>query len=331
MTYPLTFASSRDYALSTSSNQRPSFAAREQGGQPPSSGFFTSVTHDMPFMGGSCGEPKGSPVLARSANPHVSARQFCSWGAENINRLARSMIMSKSKSASAPSKFISRIFNSKLPAGLKVTEYAWENEYRGTDAAFINAGLIKPEWLPGLPGNPKGRVMVGLVNGEMRILPAGPFPTDDQFNNGFIAIRRSSKGRLIVSIYCLKKEREKREEAGYLERKKRLIEEVRKEIDKGVAELTTSPGAYVWRGSHTIRAFANGIRSSLTDSFGYSGGYSFLVELIAEFDSTVARLNQMINDAPISFDEEKRQKEIVGIKNQVLAKYPGLTDKDIEQ
>jgi hypothetical protein len=108
------------------------------------------------------------------------------------------------------------------------------------------------------------------------------------------------------------------------------MSEAQKEIDKGIAELPTSPEAYVSRGRHTIRAFTNAIRCSLTDSYGHSGGYGFPSELLAEFDSAVARLNQMINNAPISFDEEKRQKDIVGIRDQVLEKYEGLTDKDIE-
>jgi hypothetical protein len=109
--------------------------------------------------------------------------------------------------ASAPSEFISAIFSSKVPAGLKLKEYEWENEYRGTVTAFIESGLIKSKWLPGQPGNPKGTVLIGLVDGEMAVLPPAPYPTDDHYDRGFISVRRSTKSRLIVSVYCPKDER----------------------------------------------------------------------------------------------------------------------------
>lgn len=86
----LTSALSPDYSLLAGAHHRPGLTAWKQGGQPPPSGFFTSVIHEMPFLGGSCGRVKALPVLARSVNPHVSAHPFDSGGAENINRLARS-------------------------------------------------------------------------------------------------------------------------------------------------------------------------------------------------------------------------------------------------
>lgn len=90
VSFPLTSACNRDYASSTSANHWAGLAAWKLGGHPPLSGFFTSVIHEMPFLGGSCGRAKALPVLARSANPHVSAHPFSSGGAENLNRLARS-------------------------------------------------------------------------------------------------------------------------------------------------------------------------------------------------------------------------------------------------
>ena len=103
MTFFLTSAPRRDYSVSAGANHQTGLASCEQGGQPPLSGFFTSVIQDTQFMGGSCGEPKGSPVLARYANPHESAHPIGVGRAENINRLARSNTMPKStKRASAP-------------------------------------------------------------------------------------------------------------------------------------------------------------------------------------------------------------------------------------
>jgi hypothetical protein len=260
----------------------------------------------------------------------VSAHPFDSGGAENLNRLARRNIMRTSKSASAPSKFISAIFNSATPDGLQLTEHEWENKYRGTEAAFIKSGIIKPDWIPGQLGNAKKRVRVAIVDGRMKVLPPRSLATDYQWSHGYICITRSTKGNLTVSVNCLEREVERREEIGNLERKKERIETVRKQIDKSIAELPMSPDEYLRGQLHTIRAFTSTIRISLAEGFGYSGGYGFNGDLKAEFDSIVERLNQMVSDTPISFNQEKKQKEIACIKKKVLAGYGGLMDKDIE-
>ena len=186
--------------------------------------------------------------------------------------------------------------------------------------------MIKPEWLPGAPGNPKGTVNVGLINGEMKVLPADPsFPTTEQCDNGFILIRRSSKGRLAVSLFCLKQEREKRVEAEGLERAKERTEEAYKKIDKNLSELPTNPGAFAKRQIHTLESFMSIIRGSLIEGCGYSGGYSFQSDLIDEFDECAARLIKMTQDANIYFSQEKRQKEIADIRDRVLQQYPGIS------
>ena len=99
----------------------------------------------------------------------------------------------------APSKFISAIFDNEVPEGLTVTEREWENEYRGTEAAFIEAGLIKPEWLPGHLGNTKRTVTVAIIDGEMKVLPPLSRITNYEWENGYICITKLSKGRLVVS------------------------------------------------------------------------------------------------------------------------------------
>lgn len=91
MTFPLTSAFHQDYSLFAGAHHRSSLKARMQGGQPPPSGFFTSVISRLPFLGGPCGREKSLPVLARSFNPHVSAHPFESGGADYLNRLARSI------------------------------------------------------------------------------------------------------------------------------------------------------------------------------------------------------------------------------------------------
>jgi hypothetical protein len=234
-------------------------------------------------------------------------------------------------SLSAPSEFISAIFNSEVPEGLTLTESEWDNEYQGTEEAFLKAGFIKPEWLPGHAGNPKRKVTVTIIDGELKVLPPrfASKVTNYQWGNGYVCITKSSAG-LTVAVNCLKEEFEKREEVGNLKRKAERIEEARKEIDKHIFELPTRPELYLRRSRHTTRAFISGIRDNLIDSFGYSGGFSFPGELIAEFDSFVVRFNRLLDDTSITFDEEKRNKDIAGIQKKVLEKYRGLTDADLQ-
>jgi hypothetical protein len=51
MTFPLTSAFHRDYAFPAAKKQRSRLASRKLGGQPPLSGFFTSVIQDTHFYG----------------------------------------------------------------------------------------------------------------------------------------------------------------------------------------------------------------------------------------------------------------------------------------
>lgn len=231
----------------------------------------------------------------------------------------------QSNGASASSQFISAIFASKTPEGLKLTEYEWENEYRGTETAFIESGFIKSEWLPGKPGNAKRTVRVGIKDGEMEIIPIRSLPTDDQWKNGLITITRSSKKRLIVSVNCLPEEFEKREEAEFAKRKQGYIQKAHAEIEKKISELPANPHAFLERTQHTVRCFVSVILNGLADGCGYSGGYRFSSDVITAFEAGTAHAAQLIQEAHIHFDPEIRQKEITDIQNEVWAKYPCLS------
>lgn len=231
-----------------------------------------------------------------------------------------------SQGASAPSKFISAIFAGKTPEGLTLKERAWTNEYQGTETAFIESGFIKPEWLPGKPGNAKKQVKVGIVDGEMRVIPARSLPTDFQWVNGFICITRSSKEQLTVSVNCLPEELEKREEAAFEERKQEWIKDAHAQIEKNISDLPTNRQAFIERTQHTVRCFASIILNDLADGVGYSGGYRFSSDVIAAFEAGATRAIQLIQEAHIDFDPEIRLKEIADIQKEVWKKYPWLSE-----
>ena len=101
--------------------------------------------------------------------------------------------------------------------------------YRGTKTALIAAGLIKPEWFPGLPGNAKTSVRVGMVNGEMRVLRRYDKRTAEQREHGNISISIATKREFDVWMHFGKEELDRRKE----ERERRLLKQ---EIEKLHAE-----------------------------------------------------------------------------------------------
>lgn len=230
--------------------------------------------------------------------------------------------MSKStKGASAPSQFVSAIFAKEIPEGLTLEEFSWANVYQGTESAFVESGFIKPEWLPGKPGNAKKKVKVGIIDGEMRVIPARTPTTDDQWVNGFIRIIRESKGKLTVSVNCLPAELEKREKIEFAESRKEKIKDAHAEIEKEISSLPANPEAFIRRTQHTVRCFASIISNGLADGCGFSGGYRLSSDVIAAFEAGAARAIQLIQEAHIHFDPQIRQKEIADIKDRVWVKY----------
>lgn len=103
MLFPLTSPFSRDYAFHTSANSEAEIGVLgSKADNRPQCGFFTSVAWPSSFMGGSCGEPKGSPVLTPVRQPARVRPPDWRLGADYLNRLVRSHTMPKaSKRASA--------------------------------------------------------------------------------------------------------------------------------------------------------------------------------------------------------------------------------------
>jgi len=232
----------------------------------------------------------------------------------------------KTKIASAPSQFVSAIFNSKTPEGLTLEESVWDNEYLGTETAFIEAGFIKPEWLPGKPGNAKRKVKVGIKNGEMEIIPPRSDPTDYQWRNGYISITKKSKGRLIVSVNCLPEEQEKREHANFEKNKQVFIKKAHAEIDRHLSCFPINSQDFIEKTQHTVRCFTSVILNNVIHGSQYDGGYHFSSDVTAAFEAWAADAIQLIQEAYIHFDPKIRQKGIADIRDEVWAKYPCLAE-----
>src|SRR5687768_17454652 len=108
MTYPLTSASGRDYASLTAGIPVVEIGVSVQRRTTASARFFYVRRMACPFYGRVVWGASGlAGSFVRYANLHDSAHPIGVGEAENITRLQRSMIMSKSDSASAPNKSLS--------------------------------------------------------------------------------------------------------------------------------------------------------------------------------------------------------------------------------
>ena len=92
-----------------------------------------------------------------------------------------------------------------------VTEREWENEYRGTETAFIKPGSLNLKWLPGQPGNAKRIVTVTIIDGEMKSSPASISISGHELpmENGYICITKAVQRALGRIVNCLEEEHEK--------------------------------------------------------------------------------------------------------------------------
>src|SRR4051794_28640651 len=77
---------------------------------------------------------------------------------------------------------------------------SYGNCYSGTASKLIEAGIAKAEWLPGQYGNAKTCTRVGLIDGEMRLLPFKAIAKNFQKKNGLIHIYKASKSTFTVDV-----------------------------------------------------------------------------------------------------------------------------------
>lgn len=198
----------------------------------------------------------------------------------------------------------------------------YSNFYKGTESQLVEAGIVKSEWLPSLHGNARTSTRVGLVEGQMRLLPFGVMATRFQEENGLIHIFRAGKSTFRVQVRKTQEEIERRQEEEQRETLRKEIEKYSKDKAKKIAELPADHKAYLRRELHMIKSMMSTIRTSLTSGFGYTGGYSFSPSLVVEFDILSDHLIQMVKEERIYFNQEKRQQEIAKIEDEFMAEHP---------
>lgn len=195
--------------------------------------------------------------------------------------------------------------------GVTVEELHWGCIYCGDEVSLVNAGLVKAEWLPGKPDNPKVSLRVALVNGTMQVLPTRCVATREQEEN-LLSIARRNKTKYEVW---------KRFPAEEIDRRKRRekIEKLHEDKAKRIAEFPADHEAFRKRQLHYVGAILEALRRSFVEA---DGGYSFGQDLVIDFDIMAEQLLEMINDGRVYFSQEKRREAIARIESKALADYP---------
>jgi hypothetical protein len=197
---------------------------------------------------------------------------------------------------------------------LHVEEYEWGKYYRGTEAAFIASGLIKPGWFPGKPGNPKSSCHIGMLDGEIKILPYKSM--ENRLREELTTIKLWKVGKRFAAYIDWPK--------GEKERRSRMkeIEKAHQAKANGIACIPADHKEYVQKQVHSLTCRMSVMRTNLTRGFGYSGGYYFSAELVAEFDIVADHLVQLLQEEPVHFNKGTRRREIAKIESEFIDKNP---------
>ncbi|SEM81602.1 hypothetical protein SAMN05216404_101232 [Nitrosospira multiformis] len=174
---------------------------------------------------------------------------------------------------------------------LKVDEYSWGKLYRGSEAEFVAAGLIKPGWFPGKPGNPKTSVRVGMLDGEMKVLPY--LAVSESVRKKYtIKIFRSGKSRFEVWVRYSEEEQDRRDLNKRIEK---LYAEKKRELD----EAPKTTGDFLKSGSWKIKGFMEIVHSMFRED---ENGFHYAPEVVEEAQELIADLVSLAENGRVCFD-----------------------------
>lgn len=207
----------------------------------------------------------------------------------------------------------------KSTEGLKVEEYWWGKYYRGSDAAFVAAGLIKPEWFPGLPGNAKCSVRVGMIEGQMRMLPRLAIPTNEQRYNGLISITKVGKRRFEVRIHFSKEEMERRSEEEQRQARMKEIERLHSAKQRALEDAPKSPQDFRESRANLIKTCLEGVLNLFQR---HDNGYHYSREVIEEARDLIYDLYALAKDGKVYFDPKRQQYFLDDLEEKAEKAHP---------
>jgi hypothetical protein len=197
---------------------------------------------------------------------------------------------------------------------------SYSNWYVGTGFELVEAGIIKSEWLPGVNGNARTTTRIGLVDGELELLPFGKMATEFQKENGLIHIYRRGKHKFEVCVGRTKEERDQE-----IERENR--ETLRKSIERQHAEKKKSLDAIPKNEDEFLAERSRIIRALFGQLFHFyfcraDGGYHYSREVIDKARDLVTDLIELAEDGKVYFDKVRYQYSLDDIEERHVKANP---------
>jgi hypothetical protein len=198
---------------------------------------------------------------------------------------------------------------------LKKMEDTSYDEYVGSGADLIAAGIVKPEQLPGQPGN--GKICTTFYKG-VRVMRRSRCPGDE----GYLRITRANEKsqRFTVRTGLSDEERDRRS-AEQDRREDALLsaEQLRiatEEAESDLANMPKSHQEYRRRSAISLMTSLRRFRDSEMGPSDYHG-YRFHEETIEEFNVLADQLLSLLVDGRTEFDAGRHAKFVATVRADV--------------
>ena len=194
---------------------------------------------------------------------------------------------------------------------LQGEEHHWGKFYRGTEASLVATGLVRPEWFPGKPGNPKHTVHLGMIDGMMKIMPYLSMPENERYEKTEIILRKEGSN-FAASIHFSKEERERKSLRKEIEK---LHSEKQKELDrapKNIEEFRISK-------SESIEWFLRGMFDMFRRA---SNGYHYSRKVTEEASDLISDLMELAEEGQVYFDQQRQDYFLDDVEKKAQKSHP---------
>jgi hypothetical protein len=179
---------------------------------------------------------------------------------------------------------------------LKEREHCYGRSYFGTEADLVAAGLIKPEWFPGKPGNPKHTVHVGVIDGAMRVIPYLSVPDSVRREKSAITIFKQGKKFRVCIDYT-------DEERARMEVKKKM-EKLQAEKREKLESAPKNPEEFL----NDRTGFIKPVLEQILNQFRRAkGGFHYSSHVAEEARDLILDLIALAENGKVYFDPKRHR------------------------
>lgn len=192
---------------------------------------------------------------------------------------------------------------------LKVRDHCWGKSYRGDEADLVAAGLVKPEWLPGKPGNPKQTVHVGMMDGAMKVIPYLSMPDHERKKKTSMTIFKEGK-KFRAYIDFTEEERDRI-------RVKEKMEKLQAEKREKLASAPKSPEEFL----NDKKSFIRPVLKHILNHFRRAdGGFHYSSQVAEEARDLILELIALAENGKVYFDQKRHQHFIDDVEKAAAEK-----------